>query len=204
MLASLYIDGYKMDETTLRLGTLDTSNPLNIGSDGLGNLGGNSFDIADLMIWKVYLAVMRVQANYNSYAVNKVDMNALNDTISEANKIIAGGLGNGFSETDYDYLKKVLNTANTVATTQKEKLYTQETINYYERELNNAIFIYQKSNKTLTPADLNMTVDSDPEINNNPDSIARVEEDFRKELKVFPQADVLFIPGDVTGGNRCR
>ena len=42
--------------------------------------------------------------------------------------------------------------ANTVATTQKEKLFTQETINYYERELNNAIFIYQKSNKKLTPA----------------------------------------------------
>ena len=48
MLASLYIDGYKMAETTLGLGTLDTSNPLNIGFDGLGNLGGNSFDIADL------------------------------------------------------------------------------------------------------------------------------------------------------------
>ena len=204
MLASLYIDGYKMDETTLSLGTLDTSKPLNIGSDGLGNLGGNSFDIADLMIWEGAFSSDVVQANYNSYSVNKVDMNALNDTILEANKIIAGGLGNGFSETDYEYLKKVMKTANTVVTTQKEKLYTQETINYYERELNNAIFIYQKSNKTLTPADLNMIVDSDPEINNNPDSIARVEENFRKELKVFPQADVLFIPGDVTGGNRAE
>jgi predicted phosphodiesterase len=204
MLTSLYIDGYKMDETTLRLGTLDTSNPLNIGSDGLGKFGGNSFDIADLMIWEGVFSSDVVQANYNSYAVNKVDMNALNDTIAKANKIIASGLGTGFSETDYDYLKKVLNTANTVVTTQKEKLYTQETINYYERELNNAIFIYQKSNKTLTPADLNMIVDSDPEINNNPDSIARVEENFRKELSVFPQADVLFIPGDVTGGNRAE
>ena len=175
-----------MDETTLSLGTLDTSKPLNIGSDGLGNLGGNSFDIADLMIWEGVFSSEVVQANYNSYSVNKVDMNALNDTISEANKIIAGGLGDGFSETDYEYLKKVMKTANTVVTTQKEKLYTQETINYYERELNNAIFIYQKSNKTLTPADLNMIVDSDPEINNNPDSIARVEENFRKELNSIP------------------
>ena len=49
-----------------------------------------------------------------------------------------------------------------------------------------------------------MIVDSDPEINNNPDSIARVEKNFRKELRVFPQADVLFIPGDVTGGNRAE
>ncbi|MFD4819614.1 LamG-like jellyroll fold domain-containing protein [Peribacillus butanolivorans] len=201
MLATSYIDGYKMDETTLKLGTLDTSNPLNIGSDGLGNHGGNSFDIADLMIWEGVLSNEVVQANYSSYAVNKVDMNALNDTISEANKTIAGGLGNGFSEMDFDYLKKVLNTANTVATTQKEKLFTQETINYYERELNNAIFIYQKSNKTVTPADLSMIVDSDPEISGHPGSAARVEENFRKELKVFPQADVMFLPGDVTGGN---
>ena len=153
-----------MAETSLGIGTLDTSNPLNIGSDGLGNHGGNSFDIADLNVWKGAFSSDVVQANYNSYAVNKVDLNALNDTISEANKIVAGGLGNGFSETDFDHLKKVLNTATTVATTQKEKLYTQETINYYERELSNAIFIYQKSNKTLTPADLNMIVDSDPEI----------------------------------------
>ncbi|MBS4192341.1 metallophosphoesterase [Bacillus sp. FJAT-49705] len=201
MLASLYIDGYEMAETTLKLGTLDTSNPLNIGSDGLGNLGGNSFDIADLMIWEGAFSSDVVQANYNSYAVNKVDMNALNDTISEAKKIITGGLGNGFSKTDFDYLKKVLNTANTVAKKQKEKLYTQETINYYERELNNAIFIYQKSNKTLTPADLNMIVDSDPEISNNPASIARVEAGFRKELSLFPQADVMLLTGDITGGN---
>ncbi|PEM43681.1 hypothetical protein COF80_12610 [Bacillus toyonensis] len=201
MLASLYIDGYKMAESTLKLGTLDTSNPLNIGSDGLGNLGGNSFDIADLMIWKGVFNSDVVQANYNSYAINKVDMHALNDTISEANKIIAGGLGNGFSETDFDYLKKVLNTANTVATTQKEKLFTQETINYYKRELTNAIFIYQKSNKTATPADLNMIVNSDTEISGNPAAIARVEDDFRKSLKIFSQADVMMVPGDVTGGN---
>ncbi|MCJ8011506.1 S-layer homology domain-containing protein [Paenibacillus sp. KQZ6P-2] len=201
MLASLYIDGYEMAETTLKLGSLDTSNPLNIGSDGLGNLGGNSFDIADLMIWKGAFSSDAVQANYNSYDVNKVDLTALNNTIAEANAIIAGGLGNGFSESDFDYLKKVLNTATTVATTQKEKLYTQETINYYERELDNAIFIYQKSNKTLTPADLNMIVDSDTEISDNPAAIARVEDDFRKSLKTFPQADVMLIPGDVTGGN---
>ncbi|KQL34424.1 discoidin domain-containing protein [Psychrobacillus sp. FJAT-21963] len=201
MLGSLYIDGYKMTETSLGIGTLDTSNPLNIGSDGLGKHGGNSFDIADLNVWKGAFSSDVVQANYNSYAVNKVDMNALNDTISEANKTIAGGLGNGFSEMDFDYLKKVLNTVNTVATTQKEKLFTQETINYYERELNNAIFIYQKSNKTVTPADLSMIVDSDPEISGHPGSAARVEENFRKELKVFPQADVMFLPGDITGGN---
>ncbi|MGG0656936.1 LamG-like jellyroll fold domain-containing protein [Rummeliibacillus pycnus] len=201
MLASMYIDGYEMAETTLKHGTLDTSNPLNIGVDGLGNQGGNSFDIADLMIWKGAFSNDVVQANYNSYAVNKVDMNALNDQISEANKIVAGGLSNGYSQTDFDYLKKVLDTANTVVTTQKEKLYTQETINYYERELKNAIFIYQKSNKTLTPADLNMTVDSDTEISSNPAAIARVEDDFRKSLKIFPQTDVLLIPGDVTGGN---
>ncbi|MED3689375.1 discoidin domain-containing protein [Peribacillus butanolivorans] len=201
MLASLYIDGYEMAETTLKLGTLDTSNPLKIGVDGLGNLGGNSFDIADLMVWKGVLSSDVVQANYNSYAVNKVEMNALNDTISEAKTIIAGGLGNGFSETDFDYLKKVFTTANTVATTQKEKLFTQETINYYERELTNAIFIYQKSNKTATPADLNMIVNSDTEISGNPAAIARVEDDFRKSLKIFSQADVMLIPGDVTGGN---
>ncbi|MCJ8014101.1 carbohydrate-binding protein [Paenibacillus sp. KQZ6P-2] len=201
MLASLYIDGYEMAETTLKLGSLDTSNPLNIGSDGLGNLGGNSFDIADLMIWKGALSNDVVQTNYNSYDVNKVDLTALNNTIAEANAIIAGGLGNGFSESDFDYLKKVLNTATTVATTQKEKLYTQETINYYERELTNAIFIYQKSNKTATPADLNMIVDSDTEISDNPAAIARVENDFRTSLKLFPQADVFLIPGDVTGGN---
>ncbi|MFD0618523.1 LamG-like jellyroll fold domain-containing protein [Paenibacillus sp. GCM10027629] len=199
MLALLYIDGYEMAETTLGLGTLDTSNPLNIGCDGLGNFGGNSFDIADLMIWEGAFSSDVVQANYTSYAVNKVDMSALNDTISEANTIIAAGLGNGFSEIDFDYLKKVLNTATSVAATQKVKLYTQETINYYVRELNNALFIYQKSNKTLTPADLNMIVDSDPEM--SPSAIKRVEESFRKELSVFPQADVMFIPGDVTGGN---
>lgn len=28
-----------------------------------------------------------------------------------------------------------------------------------------------------------------------------MEENFRKELKVFPQADVMFLPGDITGGN---
>ncbi|WP_353054335.1 discoidin domain-containing protein [Bacillus thuringiensis] len=201
MLASLYIDGYKMAESTLKFGTLDTSNPLNIGSDGLGNLGGNSFDIADLMIWKGVFNSDVVQANYNSYAVNKVDMNVLRDRISEANKIIEGGLGNGFSEQDFDYLKKVLNTANKVATTQKEKLFTQETINYYERELTNAIFIYQKSNKTATPADLNMIVNSDTEISSNPAAIARVEDDFRKSLKIFSRADVMLVPGDVTGGN---
>ncbi|MGG0239158.1 discoidin domain-containing protein [Bacillus rhizoplanae] len=204
MLGSLYIDGYKMTETSLGIGTLDTSNPLNIGSDGLGKHGGNSFDIADLNVWKGAFSSDVVQANYNSYAVNKVDMKALNDKISEANKIIADGLGNGFSQTDFDHLKKVLNTASTVATTQKEKLYTQETINYYERELNNAIFIYQKSNKTLTPAGLNMIVDSDPEVSANPATIARIEKDYRTELRLFPQADVLFIPGDVTGGNNAN
>ncbi|WP_054027488.1 discoidin domain-containing protein [Bacillus sp. FJAT-28004] len=204
MLGLLYIDGYKMAETTLGPGSLDTSNPLNIGSDGLGKNGGNSFDIADLNIWKGALSSDVVQANYNSYGVNKVDMNALNDTISEANTIVADGLGNGFSETDFDHLKKVLNTATTVATTQKVKLYTQETINYYERELNNALFIYQKSNKTLTPAGLNMIVDSDPEISSNPASHARIEKDYRTELRLFPQADVLFIPGDVTGGNNAN
>ncbi|WP_054025962.1 S-layer homology domain-containing protein [Bacillus sp. FJAT-28004] len=202
MLASLYIDAYKMADTTLRNGTLDTSNPLNIGSDGLGNLGGNSFDIADLMIWKGVLNTEVVQANYNSYAGHSVDIDALNDAISEANTIVEGGLGNGFSETDFNYLKKVLNYSNTVATTQKVKFYTQETINYYERELNNAIFIYQKSNKTLTPPGLNVTVNSDTEISGNPNAIKRVEEDFRKAMGVFPQADVMLIPGDVTGGNQ--
>ena len=162
------------------VGTLDTSNGLNIGSDGVGNLGGNSFAIDELKIWKGAFSSDVVQANYNNYAVNKVDLNALNDTILEANAILAGGLEKGFSETDYDYLKKVFTTANTVSTTQKEKLFTQETINYYERELNNAIFIYKKSNKTVTPADLNMIVNSDTEINANPAAIARVEEDFRK------------------------
>ncbi|WP_314584935.1 S-layer homology domain-containing protein [Paenibacillus terrigena] len=201
MLGSLYIDGYEMAETTLKHGSLDTSNPLKIGVDGLGNLGGNSFDIDDLMIWKGVLSNDVVQANYNSYAVNKVDLTALNDTIAKANTIIEGGLGNGFSETDFDYLKKVFTTATTVSTTQKEKLYTQETINYYERELTNAIFIYQKSNKTATPADLNMIVNSDTEISSNPAAIARVEEDFRQSLKIFPQANVMLIPGDVTGGN---
>ncbi|CAH2714629.1 hypothetical protein BACCIP111895_01801 [Neobacillus rhizosphaerae] len=204
MLGSLYIDGYKMTETSLGIGTLDTSNPLNIGSDGLGKHGGNSFDIADLNVWKGAFSSDVVQANYNSYAVNKVDMNALNDTISEANTIIADGLGNGFSETDFDHLKKVLNTATSVATTQNVKLYTQETINYYKRELSNAIFIYQKSNKTLTPAGLNMIVDSDPEVSANPATIARIEKDYRTELRIFPQADVLFIPGDVTGGNNAN
>ncbi|EPD51094.1 hypothetical protein HMPREF1210_02285 [Paenisporosarcina sp. HGH0030] len=204
MLGSLYIDGYKMTETSLGIGSLDTSNPLNIGSDGLGKHGGNSFDIADLNVWKGAFSSDVVQANYNSYAVNKVDMNALNDTISEANTLIADGLGKGFSETDFDHLKKVLNTATSVARTQKVKLYTQETINYYERELNNALFIYQKSNKTLTPAGLNMIVDSDPEISGNPATHARIEKDYRTELRLFPQADVLFIPGDVTGGNNAN
>lgn len=46
-----------------------------------------------------------------------------------------------------------------------------------------------------------MIVDSDPEISGHPGSAARVEENFRKELKVFPQADVMFLPGDITGGN---
>ncbi|MCJ8011502.1 S-layer homology domain-containing protein [Paenibacillus sp. KQZ6P-2] len=204
MLASLYIDAYKMAETALRHGSLDTSNPLNIGGDGLGNKGGNAFDIADLMISKDVLSTDDVQANYNSYAGHEVDMNALNDAISEANTIVADGLGNGFSETDFDYLNKVYNYANTVATTLKVKFYTQETINYYARELNNAIFIYQKSNKTLTPADLNMIDSSDPEISSNPATIARVEEDYRKVLKVMPQADVLVQPGDITGGNNAN
>ncbi len=204
MLGSLYIDGYKMTETSLGSGTLDTSNPLNIGSDGLGKNGGNSFDIADLNVWKGAFSSDVVQANYTSYAVNKVNLKALNDKIAEANKIVEKGLGNGFSETDFDHLKKVLNTASTVATTQKEKLFTQETINYYERELSSAIFIYQKSNKTLTPAGLNMIVDSDPEVSANPATIARIEKDYRTELKLFPQADVLFIPGDVTGGNNAN
>jgi len=204
MLASLYIDAYKMAETSLRHGTLDTSNPLNIGSDGLGNLGGNAFDIADLMIWKGVISSDVVKANYNSYAGHNVDLNALNDAISKANTIIDGGLGNGFSETDFDYLKKVHNYANTVATTQTVKFYTQETINYYERELNNAIFIYQKSNKTLTPPGLNITVNSDTEISSNPNAIKRVEDDFRKAMSVFPQADVMLIPGDVTGGNNAN
>ncbi|WP_164826777.1 LamG domain-containing protein, partial [Paenibacillus alginolyticus] len=52
MLGSLYIDGYEMAETSLGVGSLDTSNPLNIGSDGLGGNGGNSFDIADLKVWR--------------------------------------------------------------------------------------------------------------------------------------------------------
>ncbi|NOU98880.1 hypothetical protein GC097_02435, partial [Paenibacillus sp. LMG 31457] len=139
MLGSLYIDGYEMAETSLGVGTLDTSNPLNIGSDGVGGNGGNSFDIADLKVWKGALSSDAVQASYNGYGLNKVDMNALNDTISEANTLIAGGLGDGFSQTDFDYLKNVFNMATSVATTQKVKLYTQETINYYVRELGNAI-----------------------------------------------------------------
>ncbi len=201
LLASMYIDGYAMAETTLKLGSLDTANPLNIGSDGLGNLGGNAFAISELKIWKSALSSDIVQANYNSYSENKVDLTALHKTVAEANAIIAGGLGNGYSKTDFDYLKKVFTTANTVATTQKEKLFTQETISYYERELTNAIFIYQKSDKTVTPADLNMIVNSDTEISGNPAAIARVEDDFRKSLKVFSQADIMLIPGDVTGGN---
>ncbi len=202
MLASLYIDAYKMAETSLRHGSLDTSNPLNIGSDGLGNHGGNSFDIADLMIWKGVLSTDVVQENYNSYAGHEVDMNALNDTISEASAIVEDGRGEGFSKTDFDYLKKALKYAKTVARTQKVKFYTQETINYYERELNNAIFIYQKSNKTLTPSGLNVTINSDTEISSNPAAIARVEDDMRKAMSVFPQSDVMLIPGDVTGGNK--
>ena len=31
-----------------------------------------------------------------------------------------------------------------------------------------------------------------------------LKKDYRTELKVFPQADVLFIPGDVTGGNNAN
>nr|WP_240460722.1 metallophosphoesterase [Fictibacillus barbaricus] len=202
MLASLYIDAYKMAETSLRHGSLDTSNPLNIGSDGLGNLGGNSFGIADLMIQKGVLSTDVVQANYNSYAGHEVDMNALNDTISEASAIVEGGRDNGFSKTDFKYLKKALNYSKTVTRTQKVKFYTQETINYYERELNNAIFIYQKSNKTLTPPGLNVTINSDTEISSNPAAIARVEDDMRKAMSVFPHSDVMLIPGDVTGGNK--
>ncbi|NOU76730.1 hypothetical protein GC098_36140 [Paenibacillus sp. LMG 31458] len=203
MLGSLYIDGYEMAETSLGLGSLDTSNPLNIGSDGVGGNGSNSFDIADLKVWKGVLSSNVVQANYNNYGLNKVDMNALNDAISKANTLVAGGLGNGFSQTDFDYLKKVFNMATSVATTQKVKLYTQETINYNERELNNAIFIYEKSNKTLTPADLNMIDQSDPEIAGSAIN-TRVEEDYRKALKVFPQADVMVQPGDITGGNNAN
>ncbi|MFC5449958.1 LamG-like jellyroll fold domain-containing protein [Paenibacillus aestuarii] len=180
MLASLYIDAYKMTETALRQGTLDTSNPLNIGCDGAGNFCGNAFDIADLMIWKGAISGEGVQANYNSYAGHAVDMNALNGAISVGNTIVAGGLGNGFSQTDFDYLKKVLNNANTVATTQKVKFYTQETINYYERELNNAIFIYQKSNKAITPADLNIADSSDPEISDNPATIRALKQIIEK------------------------
>ncbi|KON86877.1 hypothetical protein AF332_08705, partial [Sporosarcina globispora] len=142
------------------------------------------------------------QANYNSYAGHEVDMNALNDTISEASAIVEDGRGKGFSKTDFDYLKKALKYAKTVAKTQKVKFYTQETINYYERELNNAIFIYQKSNKTLTPSGLNVTINSDTEISSNPAAIARVEDDMRKAMSVFPQSDVMLIPGDVTGGNK--
>ncbi|WP_409340370.1 LamG-like jellyroll fold domain-containing protein [Paenibacillus sp. MBLB4367] len=204
LLASLYIDGYKMDDTPIRRGALDTSNPLNIGCDGLGNRCGNSFDIADLKIWKGAISSDVIQANYNSYGGNNVDLQALTTKLAEAHAIIAGSLGNGFSETDFDSLKKVANMANTVATTQKVKFYTQETINYYERELDNAIFIYQKSNKALTPADLNMTVNSDPEISSNPAAIERVESDMRKAMSVFPQADVMVMPGDITGGNNAN
>ncbi|MEH7504098.1 carbohydrate-binding protein [Neobacillus drentensis] len=199
MLGSLYIDGYKMAETSLGIGTLDTSNPLNIGSDGLGKHGGNSFDIADLNVWKGAFSSDVVQANYKSYGVNKVDMKALNDTISEANTLVADGLGKGFSQTDFDHLKKVLNTATTVATTQNVKLYTQETINYYKRELSSAIFIYEKSNKTLTPAGLNVIIDSDPEVGDDPGVIDARVKMYTKELSLFPQADVMFIPGDITG-----
>lgn len=201
MLASLYVDGYEMAESTLKHGTLDTSNPLNIGSDGLGHTGDNSFDIANLEIRKGVLSNDEVQEHFNSYDVSNVDMKELNDTISEANKIVADGLGDGFSETDFDYLKKIKDKAKKVVKKQKEKLFTQETINYYERELTNAIFIYQKSNKTKTPANLNMIVNSDPEINDDPDGIARVKKGFKRSLKIFPQADVMYIPGDVTGGN---
>ncbi|NOU74205.1 hypothetical protein GC098_22860, partial [Paenibacillus sp. LMG 31458] len=201
MLGSLYIDGYEMAETSLGIGSLDTSNPLNIGSDGVGGNGNNSFDIADLKIWKGALSSDVVQANFTSYGVNKVDMEALNDTISKANTLIAGGLGNGFSQTDFDYLQKVFNTAAAVATTQNVKLYTQETINYYIRELSNAIFIYEKSNKTLTPAGLNVIVDSDPEVGDDPVTIANNVNKYTKELSLFPQADVMFIPGDITGGD---
>nr|WP_280521234.1 LamG-like jellyroll fold domain-containing protein [Paenibacillus mangrovi] len=201
MVGTLYIDAYKMAETSLRHGSLDTSNPLIIGGDGLGNKGGNTFDIADLMISKDVLSTDDVQANYNSYAGHEVDMNALNDAISQANTIVAGGLGDGFSQTDFDYLKKVLDYANTVATTQKVKFYTQETINYYVRELNNAIFIYQKSNKTLTPAELNMTVHSDPEITGTVESKEHQKSDLREDMSVFPQSDVIVMPGDITGGN---
>lgn len=203
MLGSLYIDGYEMAETSLGIGTLDTSNPLNIGSDGVGGNGGNSFDIADLKVWSGALSSDAVQSSYNGYGLNKVDMNALNDNISEANTFIAGGLGEGFSQTDFDYLKNVFNMATSVVTTQKVKLYTQETINYYERELNNAIFIYQKSNKTLTPADLNIADSSDPEYNGDTVN-TRQEEDIRKDLQVFPQADVIVQPGDITGGNNAN
>lgn len=205
LLASLYIDGYKMDDIPLRHGTLDTSNPLNIGSDGLGNRGGNSFDIAELMIWKGVLSTADVQTNYNSYAAaHTVDMKALNDAISEANTIVAGGHGNGYSQTDFDYLNKVLDMATTVVTTQTVKFYTQETINYYVRELNNALFIYQKSNKSLTPADLNLTVHSDPEINGHPGSKENVKELIKESLSIFPQSDAMLMPGDITGGNNAN
>ncbi len=204
MLASLYIDAYKMADTTLRHGSLDTSNPLVIGGDGLGNKGGNAFAIADLMISEGVISSDAIQANYNSYAGHEVDMNALNNAISEANTIVAGGLGSGFSKTDFNSLKKVLDMANTVATTQKVKFFTQETINYYVRELNNAIFIYQKSNKTSTPADLNITVHSDPEINGHPGSKENIEKEIRKSLSTFPQSDVMLMPGDITGGNNAN
>ncbi|NOV00973.1 metallophosphoesterase family protein, partial [Paenibacillus planticolens] len=63
--------------------------------------------------------------------------------------------------------------------------------------------IYQKSNKTLTPADLNIADSSDPEYDGNAVN-TRQEADIRKDLEVFPQADVIVQPGDITGGNNAN
>lgn len=201
MIATLHIDGYEMTSATLKHGTLDTSNPLNIGSDGLGNFGDNSFDIADLKIWNEALDDDEVQTDYLSYDVNNVNVETLNKTVSEAEDIVAEGLGKGFSESDFNYLKETLDMATTVTNTQEDELFTQETVNYYERELNNAIFIYQKSNKTETPADLNLLVNSDTEVSDESTEIERVEKVFRRSLNEFTKADVMLVPGDVTGGN---
>lgn len=201
MLAKLHIDGYEMTSATLNKGDLDTSNPLNIGADGEGNAGENSFDIANLTICDEALSDDDVQANYKKYDMNNVDMKELNEEITEAEEVVENGPDDGFSDSDFNNLKEVLDTASSVASAQENKLYTQETINYYERELADAIFIYEKSNKDETPADLNFLVNSDTEITDDSDSFDRVEDIFRKSLDQFPQADVMYIPGDVTGGN---
>ncbi|MGL4736223.1 MAG: LamG-like jellyroll fold domain-containing protein, partial [Cellulosilyticaceae bacterium] len=200
-LVTLYIDGCNLAAATINKGSLDSELPLRIGADVGGYDGSNACEIAHVQTWNRALTREEIVACYKQYDMSDVDFSKLQGVMNQAKRMVEGGLIKRRIQADYDRLKNTYAYATAMIADRESTSYTQQTIDYYVRELNNALFIWEKSDKTKTPADLNVTAIGDPEMSASDETKGRIESDFRIMMQVFPQSDMIWIAGDSVGGN---